>query len=322
MTSSDRDSTPHAHPHPGSARAREALCLGIIGGSGLYDLDGLVNSRSCELETPFGKPSGRFVIGELPRDAGPNLQIVFIARHGDGHRLAPHQINARANIWGLKSLGVTHALGVCAVGSLREHYEPGDFVLVDQFIDRTRRGPQSFFGEGVVAHVQFGEPICPDLRARLKAAIERISPQSPRVHDRACCVVMEGPAFSTRAESELYRQWGGGVIGMTALPEAKLAREAEMGYAMLAMVTDYDCWHSQEGEVSVEAVVAVMRNNVVRAKSVIAELARTLPVTTRELPYPKACANAVISDLSAIDAECARRYDLLIGHYGSDDNSQ
>jgi 5'-methylthioadenosine phosphorylase len=296
--------------HPASLQARRDVVLGVVGGSGLYEMNALSGAERVELQTPFGPPSGPFLVGRLPRPDGPSLQAVFVPRHGPGHRLLPGEINYRANVHGLKQLGVTHMLSVSAVGSLREEIVPGHVVFVDQLIDRTKGREASFFGDGVVGHVQFGEPTDPGFRALAIAAAKRAG---ATVHDRGTLVVMEGPAFSTRAESELYRSWGAHVIGMTALPEAKLAREAEIGWSIMALSTDYDCWHDEE--VSVEAVMATVRANVAVAQRTIVELAATLPVTTRELPYPSACDGAVMTAVDAMPAETRERLDLIIGHY-------
>ncbi len=243
--------------------------IGIIGGSGLYDLDGLTDQEWVEVQTPFGAPSDQFLTGRL----GPH-RLVFLPRHGRGHRLLPHEINFRANVFGMKQLGAEWIISVSAVGSLREELHPGDLVLVDQFIDRTRNRVQSFFGDGIAAHVSFGDPVAPELASRLATAARNLG---ARVHDKGTYVVMEGPAFSTRAESHMYRAMGAHIIGMTNLPEAKLAREAELGYATLALVTDYDCWKESEEAVSVEAVIATLRQNVALARNVVRDTVLALP---------------------------------------------
>ena len=284
----------------------------MVGGSGLYEIDGLAGTRLVELDTPFGRPSDAYTVGELPRDGGPPVRAVFLPRHGRGHVLLPTEINYRANVHGFKQLGVTHLISVSAVGSLREHIAPGHVVVPDQFIDRTSRRIGTFLGEGVVAHAQFGDPVCAQLRARLLAVARA---EGATVHDGGTCVVMEGPAFSTRAESELYRSWGASVIGMTALPEAKLAREAEIAYALLALSTDYDCWHVSEAQVTVEAVVAVLHKNVALSRRMIAALAAGLPRTTEELPYPQALRDAIITAPERVSAAARARLDLILGHY-------
>ena len=261
-----------------------------------------------ELATPFGPPSAAYTVGSLPREGGP-LKAVFLPRHGVGHRFLPSEINYRANVHGMKQLGVTHLVCVSAVGSLREEVEPGHLVVPDQLVDRTRGRASTFFGGGVVGHVQFGDPTDARLRALV---VEAAREAGATVHDGGSCIVMEGPAFSTRAESNLYRSWGASIIGMTALPEAKLAREAEMAYAMLALSTDYDCWH--EEEVSVDAVMAVMAGNIARARQTLVGLARRLPQTTAELPYPRAVENALMTAPEHIGVDARRRLDLIIGH--------
>jgi len=295
--------------HPAAPESRQTLVLGVIGGSGLYQMDALADTREVELATPFGAPSSAYTVGTLPRSDGPPLAAVFLPRHGVGHRFLPSEINYRANMHGLKQLGVTHLVCVSAVGSLREEVEPGHIVLPDQFIDRTRGRQSTFFGDGVVAHVQFGDPTCDRLRAKVAEAAREAE---ATVHEGGSCIVMEGPAFSTRAESNLYRSWGASIIGMTALPEAKLAREAEMAYTMLALSTDYDCWHTEE--VSVDAVMAVMAGNIERARATLVALAGRLPESVAELPYPRAMDNALMTAPEHIGVDARRRFDLLVGH--------
>jgi 5'-methylthioadenosine phosphorylase len=299
-----------ASAHPAAPESRQTVVLGVIGGSGLYQMDALADAAEVELTTPFGTPSAAYTVGTLPRPDAPPLRAVFLPRHGVGHRHLPSEINYRANIHGLKQLGVTHLVGVSAVGSLREEVAPGHLVLPDQFIDRTKGIRQStFFGDGVVGHVQFGRPTCDRLRPLVAAAARQAG---ATVHEGGACVVMEGPAFSTRAESELYRSMSAVVIGMTALPEAKLAREAELGYAMLALSTDYDCWHDEE--VSVEAVMAVMRGNIERARATLLNLAACLPEHTAALPYPRAVTGAIMTAPEHIGVDARRRLDLIVGH--------
>ncbi len=298
--------------HPAAPERRSTVVLGIVGGSGLYRMDALAGGREVELSTPFGSPSGPYTVATLERPHAPPLQVVFLARHGRGHRLLPSEIDYRANVHGLKQLGVTHLMSVSAVGSLREEIVPGHVVFPDQFVDRTRGRASTFFGDGVVAHVQFGEPTTPQLRA---LAAESARQAGATVHDRGTLVVMEGPAFSTRAESELYRSWGASIIGMTALPEAKLAREAEIAYTCMALSTDYDCWHQAEAEVSVEAVMAIVRDNVALAQRTILELAARLPERTDSLPYPRACEHAMMTAPEEIGREARARLDLIVGHY-------
>lgn len=288
------------------------MVLGVVGGSGLYEIEGLTEVEQVAVETPFGRPSDAYTVGLLAREGElPPVRAVFLPRHGRGHVLLPAEINYRANIHGFKQLGVTHLVSVSAVGSLREDIAPGDVVIPDQFIDRTTGRTQSFFGGGLVAHVQMGDPVDAGLAARLAAAAES---EGARVHRGGTCVVMEGPAFSTRAESQMYRSWGAQVIGMTALPEAKLAREAEIAYAVMALATDYDCWHQSEVEVSVEAVIAVLHANVALSRRAIQRLAGGLPRSTSALPYPQALRHALITDPRKISAEARARLDLIAGH--------
>jgi 5'-methylthioadenosine phosphorylase len=305
-----------AKPHPASPQARAELVLGVVGGSGLYVMDEIEDVERVLVETPFGEPSGPYTIGKLPRRDGPPLRVVFLARHGIGHVLLPGEIDYRANIHGFKQLGVTHLLSVSAVGSLQADIAPGHLVVPDQLIDRTKARTSSFFGDGCVAHVQFGDPFDKGLRERvIAAAVEVVGHGEQRLHSRGTMLVMEGPAFSTRAESELYRRWGCDIIGMTALPEAKLAREAEIAYAVLATSTDYDCWHQSEQEVSVDAVVAIMQANVARVRSIVLELAHRLPHRCEDLPWPHALAGALITAPGKIPAVTRERLDLIIGHY-------
>ena len=296
--------------HPAAPESRRTVVLGVIGGSGLYQMDALEATETVEIDTPFGKPSGPYTVGRLPRPDAPPVKAVFIARHGPGHPRLPSEINYRANVHGLKQLGVTHLLSVSAVGSLQEEVAPGHVVFPDQFIDRTKHRETTFFGDGIVGHVQFGDPTTDALRT-LAAQAARTA--GATVHEGGTCVVMEGPAFSTRAESELYRSFGARVIGMTALPEAKLAREAELGYALMALSTDYDCWH--EEEVSVEAVIAIVKANVALAQRSVTELAAALPETTEALPYPRACEGVVMTAPEQMPAATRERLDLIIGHY-------
>ena len=235
--------------------------LAVIGGSGVYDIEGLKNARWIKAESSFGRPSDEFLMGELGGES-----VVFLPRHGRGHRIPPTQINYRANIDALKRLGVTDIVSVSAVGSLREHLSPGMFVIVDQFIDRTFAREKSFFGEGLVAHVSMAHPVCARLGEHLQAAAGAAGINAAR---GGTYLVMEGPQFSTLAESELYRTWNCDVIGMTNMPEAKLAREAEICYATVAMVTDYDCWHPNHDDVTVEAIIKVLTENADRARTLI-----------------------------------------------------
>ena len=244
-------------------------CIGVVGGSGLYDLAEFEDSEWVAVETPWGVPSDEIRVGRIS-----GRRFAFLPRHGRGHRTAPGQLNYRANIDALKRVGATDVLAISAVGSLREELTPGDFVAVDQFIDRTRTRSSSFFGEGVVAHVSLADPVCPRLSELAAVAAEA---SEATVHRGATYLAMEGPQFSTRAESRLYRQWGCDIIGMTAMPEARLAREAELPYALMAMVTDYDCWREDRAEVEVGNVLAVLRENAATATRMLVALAGALP---------------------------------------------
>ncbi|MDP6945927.1 MAG: S-methyl-5'-thioadenosine phosphorylase [Myxococcota bacterium] len=235
--------------------------IGIIGGSGLYQMAGVDDVSWHAVETPFGAPSDEVAIGRI---AG--VSVAFLSRHGRGHRVAPHEINYRANIWALKSLGVKWLISVSAVGSMREEIVPGDLVMVDQFIDRTRMRHSTFFEDGIAGHVSFADPVCGILQGALSGTAADLGITH---HDGGTYVCIDGPQFSTRAESLLYRSWGVSVVGMTNLPEARLAREAQIAYATIALATDYDCWHESEEEVSVEAVLATVRGNVDKAQRVI-----------------------------------------------------
>ncbi len=249
--------------------------LGVIGGSGIYDLPGLKNLQEHKVSTPYGEPSSPLMVGELGETT-----CVFLARHGIGHRILPHEINYRANLYALKSMGVQWILSISAVGSLREDIHPGDIVIVDQFFDRTTGRQSSFFGEGIAAHVSLADPISPVMSSIVyQVACERAeaSKRDFKVHKNGTYMVMNGPQFSTRAESKVYRSWGMDVIGMTNMPEAKLAREAEMSYCTIALSTDYDCWHEGEEDVSVEAVLAIVKTNAEFAKDVVAHLPARLP---------------------------------------------
>lgn len=286
------------------------VVVGVIGGSGLYDIEGIEDVREVTLDTPFGAPSDAFVTGRLE-----GVRCIFVPRHGRGHRFTPSEVNYRANIWGLKKLGARFVISVSAVGSLRADIEPGHLVCVDQFLDRTRARPNSFFGDGVVGHVQFGDPVEPAMRAVL---LEAARATDATVHDGGTYVCIEGPTFSTRAESNVFRQWGCSVVGMTNLPEARLAREAELAYATLALSTDYDCWHDGHDEVSVEAVLEIIKHNVATAKQVIRNACGTLAgLGDVQWPAHQALGGgmAVMTRPDAIPPEAKARVDLLVGKY-------
>ncbi|HEY3083528.1 MAG TPA: S-methyl-5'-thioadenosine phosphorylase [Chloroflexota bacterium] len=282
--------------------------VGIIGGSGLYDVEGITDLREVRPETPFGAPSDAYLVG-----AFRGQSVAFLPRHGRGHRVSPSELNSRANVFGFKLLGVERLISVSAVGSMREEIRPLDIVVPDQLFDRTRLRQNSFFGNGLVAHVGFADPFCPDLSRDLAEAAGRVG---ARVHRGGTYVCIEGPQFSTRAESRIYRGWGVDVIGMTALPEAKLAREAELCYATIALVTDYDVWHESETAVTVEMVVANLRRNVGAAKRILAEAIAGLGAE-RVCPCPDALRDAIMTQREAIPEAVRRDLAPLIGRYVS-----
>ncbi|MSP63904.1 MAG: S-methyl-5'-thioadenosine phosphorylase [Myxococcales bacterium] len=285
--------------------------IGVIGGSGLYEIEGLSAIERVRLDTPFGDPSDEYVVGRLG-----DARMVFLPRHGRGHRIAPHEINYRANLHGMKQLGVEWVISVSAVGSLREEIRPGDIVIVDQFFDRTKNRAATFFGDGVVGHVGFADPVCGALADVLHEVAEPLcAEKGARAHKGGTYVVMEGPQFSTRAESRIYRQWGADVIGMTNLPEAKLAREAELCYATVALSTDYDCWHEDEAAVSVAAVLEVIRKNVALARAIVKRAAERIPATSRTCACPRAAEFAIMTDRNAIPPAARERLQLLYGKY-------
>ena len=280
--------------------------LAVLGGSGLYDLPGLERVEEIAVDTPYGAPSDTVVRGYLG-----NTALLFLPRHGRGHRVPPHGINFRANVCALKRLGATHLVSVSAVGSMKEDIAPGDLVVVDQYIDLTKRRVTTFFDE-IVAHVAFADPVCADLAGALATAATGAHRKgSAGVHRGGTYVCIDGPQFSTRAESLVYRSWGVSVIGMTSMPEAKLAREAELPFATLALATDYDCWHTSEEHVTVEAVLAVMRENVDTARKAIAALAGALPDPTKSRAHD-ALKGAVMSDLARVPPEARERLRWLL----------
>ncbi len=280
--------------------------IGIIGGSGLYAMPGLENIREEKIETPFGDPSDALVLGDLE-----GRKVAFLARHGRGHRLLPTELNFRANIYAMKALGVERILSVSAVGSLKAEHKPTDFVIPDQFIDRTFARTGTFFGEGIVAHVAFGDPVCATVVDTFTNACAEIGVVGKRGGTYVC---MEGPQFSTRAESNLYRSWGADVIGMTNLQEAKLAREAEICYATLAMVTDYDCWYEGHDDVTVEQIIAVMHQNSTNAAKVVKAAVAAIP-KERTCACGSALQFAIMTDKKVIPAAAKERLSLLIGKY-------
>ncbi len=285
--------------------------IGVIGGSGVYEIDGLENARWQAVDSPFGKPSDDLLFGELPTESG-GQPMVFLPRHGRGHRLPPSNINFRANIDALKRTGVTEILSLSACGSLKEALHPGTFVVVDQFVDRTFARQKSFFGEGLVAHVGLGHPVC----GRLGDAIEEALGELDIPHQRGgTYLAMEGPQFSTLAESNLYRGWGMDVIGMTNMPEAKLAREAELCYATVAMVTDFDCWHPDHDHVTVDTILKVLLDNADKARALIKAVAPRL--VGRDISCDRGChtalENAVITAPDARDPEMVKKLDAVAG---------
>jgi 5'-methylthioadenosine phosphorylase len=284
----------------------ESHILGVIGGSGLYEIDGLLDVEEIAVDTPFGPPSDVVIRGRLN-----GTTLLFLPRHGRGHRIAPHRINARANVCALKKLGATHLVSISAVGSMKESIVPGDFVAVDQFIDLTKMRASTFFEDGIVGHVGFSDPVCEKLAGAVAKAAARAG---ARVHPSGTYLCMEGPQFSTRAESLLYRSWGVSVIGMTGMPEAKLAREAELPYALLALATDYDCWHEVEDEVSVAAVLAVLKKNAAVARRTIAELAGALPDPKSSRAFG-ALASAFITARDRMPPGALLDLEWLVGKY-------
>ena len=279
--------------------------IGIIGGSGLYDLDVLENAQWVEVATPWGAPSDALLTGNVAE-----VECVFLPRHGRGHKLGPSQLNFRANIDALKRLGVTDILSISAVGSLNEAMAPGDFVIADQFIDRTFAREKSFFGDGLVAHVSMADPVCPRLAGFASHAAVTAG---ANLHSGGTYLAMEGPQFSTRAESHLYRSWGADIIGMTAMPEAKLAREAELPYALIGMVTDYDCWRENEAPVQVETVIAQLGENAARARATVENFLTHLPATREPSPIDMVLDFALITDPAKYDPALVSKLDAIAG---------
>ena len=281
--------------------------IGIIGGSGLYSMPGFTGQHEVRVETPFGEPSDDYVVGELE-----GKTVAFLARHGRGHRISPSELNFRANIYGFKKLGVEWILSLSAVGSLKEEHAPRDFVIPDQFFDRTRGRVSTFFGEGLVAHVSFADPVCPHVAKLLYDACVEGGVKATLGGTYLC---MEGPAFSTKAESNLYRSWGMDVIGMTNLQEAKLAREAEICYATVAMVTDYDCWHAEHAAVTVADIIQNLNANAANAAQVVRSAVRNLRLEARTCDCSHALAHALITDPRAVPEATLLKLELLVGKY-------
>jgi 5'-methylthioadenosine phosphorylase len=281
--------------------------IGIIGGSGLYEMEGLKLVEEKFIQTPFGDPSDAFIVGDLD-----GIGVAFLSRHGRGHRLLPTELNYRANIYGFKSLGATTILSASAVGSMKEQYKPTDIVFPDQFIDRTRHRPDTFFGNGIVGHVTFADPIC---GAISDALFESAKEQGATSYRGGTYLNMEGPQFSTRAESRLYRTWGVDVIGMTNLQEAKLAREAEICYATMALVTDYDCWHESEEDVTVEAILAVLRANAEMAQKILRATVPRVAQRSRDCGCANALQYAIVTDPARIPQKVKDDLAPIIGKY-------
>ena len=280
--------------------------IGIIGGSGLYSMPGLSDVREVRQETPFGDPSDPYVLGTLE-----GHKVAFLARHGRGHRILPTELNFRANIYGFKQLGVERIVSVSAVGSLKEEHKPLDFVIPDQFFDRTRHRVDTFFGNGIVAHIAFADPVCPQLSSVVEGACKKAGVTGKR---GGTYLNMEGPQFSTKAESNVYRSWGMDVIGMTNLQEAKLAREAEICYVTVAMVTDYDCWHPYHDSVTVDQIVAVLVKNAENAAKVVREMVAAMPAD-RGCKCGSALAHAILTDRDKIPAAARKNLSLILDKY-------
>jgi 5'-methylthioadenosine phosphorylase len=278
----------------------------VIGGSGLYSMPGFTEQMELAVDTPFGKPSDTYTVGQLE-----GKEVAFLARHGRGHRISPSELNFRANIYGMKKLGVERIVSLSAVGSLKEEHKPLDFVIPDQFVDRTRGRISTFFGDGLVAHVSFADPVCPQLAKTVDGACRAAG---VNVKSGGAYLCMEGPMFSTKAESNLYRSWGMDVIGMTNLQEAKLAREAEICYVTVAMVTDYDCWHSDHDAVEVTDIIRVLTQNAANACKVVAEAVRAMP-SERSCKCGSSLAHALITDKKLVPAETVKKLEPIVGKY-------
>lgn len=282
--------------------------IGIIGGSGVYEMEALTDVEEIQIETPFGAPSDAYMVGTLE-----GMRVAFLPRHGRGHRLLPTELNARANIWGFKKMGVEWIISVSACGSLREDYAPGHIVIPDQLFDHTRLRPQhTFFGRGLVAHIGLADPFCPDLSTLLYQAVQQTG---ATVHRGGTLIIIEGPRFSTKGESRIYRQWGCDIIGMTAVPEIQLAREAEICYATMAHVTDYDVWHESEEPVTVEAIVRILRANAETAKQAIQNVAAMLPTDRTACECATALESAIFTQHDLVPPAVRQDLDLLIGKY-------
>ncbi|MEO0988718.1 MAG: S-methyl-5'-thioadenosine phosphorylase [Cyanobacteria bacterium J06639_14] len=284
--------------------------IGIIGGSGLYQMDALTDVEEVYLETPFGKPSDALIVGTLE-----GTKVAFLARHGRNHALMPSELPFRANIYAMKAIGVEYLISASAVGSLQAHAKPLDMVIPDQFIDRTKNRVSTFFGEGIIAHIAFGDPICANLAKVLGDAVASLDLPDIDLHRGGTYVCMEGPAFSTKAESNLYRSWDATIIGMTNLPEAKLAREAEIAYATLAMVTDYDCWHPDHDSVTVEMVIGNLQKNAKNAQAVIRAAVKELGINPPTSDAHSALKYAVLTPLDKAPKATLDKLELLLRKY-------
>ncbi len=285
--------------------------VGVIGGSGLYEIEGLEQVEEVVIETPFGAPSDAFITGLLD-----GVKMVFLPRHGRGHRFLPTEVNYRANIFGMKKMGVNQIISVSAVGSMKEHIVPGHIVIPDQFFDRTQgKRASTFFGQGIVGHVQFADPVCADLARILVTAARDVG---ATVHAGGTYICIEGPNFSTRAESHIYRSWGVDIIGMTNIPEARLAREAELCYATVALATDYDCWHEGHDDVSVEAVLTIIRQNVATARAIIKAAVDQIRLQETSCSCDKALEFAIMTDKSLIPEATRQALAPIIGKYVED----
>lgn len=288
----------------------EQVKIGIIGGSGLYKMEALKDVEEVQIDTPFGTPSDALIIGTLE-----GVRVAFLARHGRNHSLMPSELPFRANVYAMKSLGVEYLISASAVGSLKAEVKPLDMVVPDQFIDRTKGRAATFFGQGIVGHVAFGDPICPNLAGVMADAITSLNLSEVTLHRGGTYLCMEGPAFSTKAESNLYRSWGAAIIGMTNLTEAKLAREAEIAYATLALVTDYDCWHPDHDSVTVEMVIGNLQKNAVNAQRVIQETVRRLSQTPPPSDAHSALKYAIITPIDKVPPETKANLHLLLKKY-------
>jgi len=284
--------------------------IGIIGGTGVYGVEGMTNIQELDVDTPYGKPSCKIVVGTVEE-----VVIAFIARHDTSHRLLPNEVPYAANIYALKVLGVKYILAFTAVGSLREDYKPSDIVLVDQYIDRTYSRRQTFFSDGIIVHIAFGDPVCRTFKSLVKEALEPLKASNTTIHEEGTLVVMEGPAFSTKAESNMYRLWGASLIGMTAIPEAKLAREAEIAYVTVALVTDYDCWHPDHDDVTVDIVMNNLKRNGLNAQKAVIEVVKKIKENRFVSKAHSALRDAILTPIDHIPEATKTRLAPILGPY-------